>query len=237
MRTVDRILAVSDIHAENEKFIKLLTQTEYDPVRDLLVICGDMIDRGTENLDTLATSLKLHKQGAILLKGNHEQFLQQSLIEMLETDTWRTKPSEGLFNWVRYNGGATMYEEIKDLSTGKLSEILKFTQGLLLYSTIGNYIFTHAGANVVKTIEENTENELVWMEDTFLHCPAYWGKVVIFGHEPTWNLYPYNKKAKRANARIWYDTQYKDKIGIDCGSIFGGRMAALELPSYREFYV
>ena len=29
----------------------------------------------------------------------------------------------------------------------------------------------------------------------------------------------------------------KYKVGIDCGGVFGGRLAALELPTYREYYV
>lgn len=40
MRSVDRILAVSDLHAENSKFLKLLKQAEYTPEIELLVICG-----------------------------------------------------------------------------------------------------------------------------------------------------------------------------------------------------
>lgn len=236
MRIVDRILAISDIHGENQRLQSLLNQAQYDPVSDLLVICGDMIDRGTENLDVLKTCLMLKEQGAILLKGNHEQFLEQSIIEMIESESWRTKPSESLYNWVKYNGGAAMFEEIENLAPSKLSEILKFIQGLSLYFSTGKYLFAHAGANTRKPIEKNVEDDLVWMDDRFPYCPAYKGKVLIFGHIPTWNLNYYEKKFKKTNARIWFDQEYRDKIGIDCGGCFGGRLAAIELPSCREFY-
>ncbi|HWR05277.1 metallophosphoesterase [Sporomusa sp.] len=236
MRTVDRILATSDLHGQNKRFLNLLGKSEYEPDKDLLVVCGDLIDRGGENLDCLATCINLQKQGAILLKGNHEQFLESSLVEMIETDTWRTRPSEGLYNWVKHNGGAAMYEEIKDLSLGRLAEILKFVRSLSLYFTINNFIFSHAGANVAKPIEANTENELVWMDEDFPFCPAYTGKVIVFGHIPTWLLYDYDKAKIRKSARIWYDLDYQDKICLDCGGVFGGRLAAIELPSYREFY-
>ena len=237
MRTVDRVLATSDLHGQNTKTLKLLKKSGYEPDKDLLVVCGDMIDRGTENLACIATCQKLQQQGAVLLKGNHEQFLEQSLVEMLSSDTWRTNPSENLYNWVKYNGGATMYEEIANLSSNKQTELLKFVQNLRLYFTVGDFIFTHAGANIRKPIEENTEDDLIWMEDRFPYCPAYKGKVLIFGHEPTWKLYSYDKKFKKSQARIWYDSTYKDKIGIDTGGVFGGRLALLELPSYREFYM
>lgn len=236
MRTVDRILAVSDIHGENSKFLKLLEKAEYEPEQDLLVVCGDMIDRGTENLDTIKTCIDLQKKGAIILKGNHEQFAEQCLRDMVIADDW-SSPSMAIHTWITHNGGSNFYNEIENFSKEKLKELLKFFRSLPLYFTAENYIFTHAAANTKKPIEENTENEAVWAEDNFYYRPAYKDKIMVFGHTPTWLLRPYSKKNKPENAKIWFDPTFKDKIGIDCGSVFGGRLAALELPSAREFYV
>ena len=236
MRTIDRILAVSDIHGENRRLHKLLAAAQYDPDSDLLVICGDMIDRGKENLDTLATCAELRKKGAVLLKGNHEQFAQQGIADMMGNSVWRSHPGENLFNWYTYNNGAETFREIRDLPGGRLEEILDFVRALPLYFGLGSFLFSHAGANVRKPLAENTENETVWMDDTFPLSPAYPGKVLVFGHVPTWKLYPYDKKFKKTAAKIWFDSSHKDKVGIDCGGVFGGRLAALELPTYREFY-
>ena len=71
MRTVERILAISDIHGANKKLLNLLDKAEYNPVTDLLILVGDMIDRGEDNLDTIAICEELRSKGAILLKGNH----------------------------------------------------------------------------------------------------------------------------------------------------------------------
>ena len=238
MHTVDRILATSDLHGQNKKFHKLLKTMQYEPEQDLLIVCGDLIDRGKENLKCLAACQKLQRQGAVLLKGNHEQFLEQSLIEMLETHTWRTMPSDNLYNWVTHNGGAEMYNEIKDLSAEKLTAILTWIQSLPLYFTIGKFIFTHAAANTHKPIEENTEDEVVWADESFYYHRAYKDKIMIFGHIPTWllNKSGAENKDKNKNAKIWFDNVYKDKIDIDCGGVFGGKLAAIELPSMREFY-
>lgn len=235
MRTVDRILAVSDLHGEDTKFRSLLKEAQYDPNYDLLVICGDLIDRGRENLACLATCEKLQRQGAILLKGNHEQFLEYALIEMMYSDTWRKAPSQRLHDWIYHDGGSNMFDEIEQLPAAKLSEILCFVQRLPLFFSNGKFLFTHAGANVQKPIEENNEDELVWMDDSFPVAPAYADKVMIFGHIPTFHL-PDSQPNKK-QARIWYDNKYMDKIGIDCGGVFGGRLAALALPGYQEFYV
>lgn len=232
MRTVDRILAVSDIHGEHSKFLKLLEKVEYEPKQDLLIICGDMIDRGTENLYTIRTCIDLQKKGAIILKGNHEQFAEECLSDML-----LEKPSEALHLWVKHNGGSNTYDEFLTLPKTELNNLQKFFSTLPLYFTTGDYIFTHAAANTKKPIEENTEDETVWAEDNFYYRPAYKDKIMVIGHKPTWLLRPYSKKNTPKNAKVWFDTNFNDKIGIDCGSVFGGRLAALELPSRREFYV
>lgn len=44
MRTIDRILATSDVHGENKKLLSLLEKAAYGPDTDLLVVCGDLVD-------------------------------------------------------------------------------------------------------------------------------------------------------------------------------------------------
>ena len=235
MRTFDRILAVSDVHGEHDKFLALLKETEYDPASDLLIVCGDIIDRGTQNIETIRTCQKLQQQGAILLKGNHEQFAEECIKDMI-----LERPSESLQLWVCHNGGSNTYDELINLSKSELKDLLSFIRRLPLYFAVGDYIFVHAGVDSKKPIEQNKEDDLVWCEDSFYYCPAYKGKTVIFGHTPTFLLATpkkRNDKAYKRSAKVWYDTLNNDKIGIDCGSVFGGRLAALELPSGRVFYV
>ena len=235
MRTFDRILAISDVHGEHDKFLALLKETEYDPASDLLIVCGDLIDRGTQNLETIRTCQKLQQQGAILLKGNHEQFAEECIQDMI-----LERPSEALQLWACHNGGSNTYDELINLSKGELKDLLSFIRRLPLYFAVDDYIFVHAGVDSKKPIEQNKENDLVWCEDSFYYCPAYKGKTVIFGHTPTFLLATpkkRNDKAYRRSAKVWYDTLNNDKIGIDCGSVFGGRLAALELTIGRVFYV
>jgi serine/threonine protein phosphatase 1 len=246
MKSVDRILAISDIHGENQKFLKLLKTVSYDPTHDLLIVCGDMVDRGAETLATIETCKRLREEGAIILKGNHEQFMEQAIKTMLETYEWRQgRYPIDVHMWRKHNGGAGAFEEIKELLDEELQEILAFLKSLPCYYEVGSYFFSHAGANTSLPPDQNREDDLVWMSDSFQYCPGYAGKVMVFGHIPTWNLYPYPPEKKgglnaaaKKKARIWYDdANDNDKIGIDCGSVFGGRLAALELPSGREFYV
>ena len=243
MRTVDRILCTSDLHGQNKKFLSLLKTAAYEPDKDLLVVCGDLIDRGEENLAIINTCMDLQKQGNVIIKGNHEQFLEICLREMIVdgADGFGDVFTDNFMVWVGRNGGATTYEEIKDLPRRKLIEIYDFVKNLPTYYTNGKFIFSHAGADTRKPIESNNEDDLVWMEDGFPSCPAYKDKVMVFGHTPTWLLHTYTPNSRknkeyRKSAKIWFDEVNKDKVGIDCGGVFGGRLAMLELPSYRQFY-
>lgn len=233
MRAVERVLAISDIHGQNTKLLSLLDKTQYNAETDLLVLCGDNIDRGTENLAILTTCKKLIDDGAIVLMGNHEQMACQAIDDLIKNP--RTEEvTETLYYWIHYNGGGNFYNEIKDLSNDKLREIYHFLLELPHYFTCGSYIFSHGGANVAKPIGENSVDELVWMDKEFPFSAGYKDKIMVFGHVPTFRLTNIKDKEK---TKIWYDAVHRDKIGIDCGSVMGGRLAALELPSYREFYI
>lgn len=230
-----RLLAISDIHGQKRKLLSLLEKAAFDSSKDKLIICGDMIDRGPQNLATIELCRELQEKGAVLLKGNHEAFLEKAILELLKTDVWR-RPSSEMEFWIRENGGNMTFDEIEILPKERLRELLQFIQNLPLYHRENELLFVHAGVDRRQPIEKNSENDLLWANEDFYYNPAYSGQMVVFGHVPTWYLRPYNRKDRGRSARIWYDAVNKDKIGIDCGSVFGGRLAALELPSRREFY-
>jgi serine/threonine protein phosphatase 1 len=70
---------------------------------------------------------------------------------------------------------------------------------------------------------------LLWARDEFIFSPALKDYVIIFGHTPTCDMQSSNPMT------IWHD---KDKIGIDCGSVFGkGQLGCLRLDDMKEFYV
>ncbi len=146
-----------------------------------------MIDRGNENLATIRTCQKFQQQGAILLKGNHEQFAQECIQYML-----LERPSEDLQLWA-CNGGGNTYDELINLSKTELKDLLNFIESLPLYYIAGNYIFVHAGVDSKKPIKQNEKDNLLWCKESFYFCPAYKGKTVVFGHTPTFLLTPQKK--------------------------------------------
>ena len=63
---------MSDIHGHYTEFIKLLKVIEFSE-HDHLYILGDIMDRGTENLDIL--EYVIAHANVHLLMGNHEDML------------------------------------------------------------------------------------------------------------------------------------------------------------------
>lgn len=228
-----RILVVSDIHGQCDRFVNLLNIAKYNPKEDQLVVLGDLVDRGDQNFETLCFVAYLQKQGAIIIKGNHDELCKGSIIELLNNNVGNACDDHILC------GGPNTFNELKVLSKDELLQLYSFLHRLPLYYEIDNYIFVHAGVNAHIPLELNENNTLLWARDEFIYSPAYKGKVVVFGHTVTCTIpsLDLRKKILWQDIGVWFDIKNKDKIGIDCGGVFGGRQACLELPSRKVYYV
>lgn len=230
-----RILAVSDIHGQCDKFTTLLDKVEYNPVEDQLIILGDLVDRGKQNFDTLRMAAYLQSEGAIIIKGNHDELCEGTIVELLNDKT-------GILTEHHVQcGGLNTFNELKTLSKKELIQLYCFLHNLPLYYEIDNYIFVHAGVNSNLPLELNNSKTFLWARNEFIYTPAYEGKTVVFGHTVTYtipHLIPEDGKIYWKDINVWFDDiNNGDKIGIDCGGVFGGKQVCLELPSKKVFYV
>ncbi len=232
-----RTLVISDIHGELDMLTALLEKVAYTPDRDRLFLLGDYIDRGPNSKATLDKVMELVKEGAVALKGNHEDMMIKSLVDGNER-TWR--------NWTGRNGGdATLQnygfeldsflfkdddEFIKPhLHSDHLNRHLSFIQNLPYYIEEDDIIYIHAGVKPGVPLEETDPYELLWIRDDF-HANYAGQKTVIFGHTPTKGLYD-----DESNNSIYYGTN--SIIGIDGGAVFGGQLNCLVLPEKNEIAI
>ena len=76
-----KLFAVSDIHGYAELLKEALQNAGYDPANEehLLICCGDLFDRGSENYEVLKFFERPYRK--IMIKGNHEE----RLAEIIET--------------------------------------------------------------------------------------------------------------------------------------------------------
>ena len=85
-----RILAIGDIHGNFKRLISLYQKINFDPEQDLLILLGDYIDRGEENLRCLCWAMEMsEKKNVVALRGNHEQMmLYYYLLDQEEPGIW-----------------------------------------------------------------------------------------------------------------------------------------------------
>ena len=76
-----KLFVVSDIHGYAGLLKEALNKAEYNPENKehLLICCGDLFDRGTENFEVLRFFERIERK--VLIKGNHEA----RLLEILNT--------------------------------------------------------------------------------------------------------------------------------------------------------
>ena len=86
---VKRVIAVSDVHGHCRVFKALLEQVGYRPGEDGLVVVGDLVQKGPENLDTLRYAMELARSPhTFFLHGNHELKLEGDDAGIFEYVTW-----------------------------------------------------------------------------------------------------------------------------------------------------
>lgn len=133
----DCIKIIGDVHGEydglNEIFANHKRGTAY-------VFCGDLLDRGTKNLETLKFANSLKGNNIFFLRGNHEQRIEEYLT---------TGNFSGQFGRITY---PTLLDEVgsKDDLDELLSNYTKRLEDYLAFSFNGKkYLVSHAGIEPV----------------------------------------------------------------------------------------
>lgn len=70
------IWVVGDLHGCYTNLMNRLDAVGFDPAQDLLVSVGDLIDRGTENVECLDL---INQPWFLAVRGNHEQMMLDAI--------------------------------------------------------------------------------------------------------------------------------------------------------------
>jgi len=216
---------ISDIHGCYDEFMALLEKINFDPTVDAIYILGDVIDRGPDPLKCLQFVKKTNK--IHLITGNHEQMM---LDYYDQTETW---------NW-RSNGGGRMRALLNNFRLSgyetEADALLSYVRSRPYFKTLKvgetRYFLSHAGLSPTIPFSRQCPGDLLWSRAEFYEELSLKTHTCIFGHTPT----PYLHN-DRSNFDVWFDPRNKDKIGIDGGCVFGGRLNALRLDDHAVFYV
>jgi serine/threonine protein phosphatase 1 len=208
---MNKIFTIGDIHGCLGKLENLIEVIPANPKNDELIFIGDYIDRGSSSREVVeyVIGLKSKFKNIVCLLGNHEQMLLNYL-EGVEEKLYL------------YNGGKSTLSDY-DIKSSDVSDERKkkipethvfFYRSLLPYYQTNDYIFVHAGLMPGVPLEKQATQDLLWVRHQFIDSDYNFGKRVLFGHTPL------------SNPLIM-----ENKIGIDTGAVYGGKLTCVELPA------
>jgi serine/threonine protein phosphatase 1 len=223
---------VGDVHGRLDLLESLLGLIERDAKgrqadQRTLVFLGDYVDRGPDSRGVVERLISDPPQGFAthFLKGNHEAILLDFLEDAWRLDHWlmnggdATMRSYGVDTERLAHGGAAP-EAWREAFAEALPEAhLRFFRDLQLSVSFGDYLFVHAGVRPGVPLAAQSEADLIWIRGPFLSHADPFDKIVVHGHTPE------PEPVARQN-----------RIGIDTGAVFTGRLTALRLEAgVREF--
>jgi serine/threonine protein phosphatase 1 len=191
-----RIYAIGDIHGRADLLQSLLVEIERDMrrrpvIRPIQVFLGDYIDRGpaSSTVLTLLADWQMRGHEPIFLKGNHEQFLLSFLQTGEGLEAWEC--NGGLATLVSY--GVLPLRELAPTDKRAIHEALQrkmprdhrcFLRALKTAFCCGDFFFVHAGVRPGIALEDQDEDDMLWIRDEFLTSDDDFGKMIVHGHTP-----------------------------------------------------
>ncbi|WP_018996651.1 metallophosphoesterase family protein [Hirschia maritima] len=194
-----RVYAIGDIHGRADLLKKLMEKIREDvaksndpETRNAVVFLGDYIDRGFQSRQVidLLVGDEYKEFDLRFLKGNHEETFQEFLMNSGIGQRW--SQYGGIETLVSYNvqppRGRDNFDGWEQARLDLVEKIplshRSFLETLEVCLVLGDYVFVHAGLRPGRSLEEQSEKDLMWIRDDFLYHKDAFEKVVVHGHTP-----------------------------------------------------
>ncbi len=234
-----KLFVVSDIHGHYAELMEALDNAGFDRNDEshLFISCGDLFDRGKENLQVYDFVRGL--QHKILIRGNHEDMLYQALERgcITETDIWNETDITIVQmlgeNAVDANGCFDL-----TLHTEKIGEITAFIDSMLNYYETAKYVFTHGWLPITfegryPQIDKawRSASSSDWKVSHLLEWQQLYdvgamleGKTIVCGHRPALLGHMFDSSREPDSSDPFYG---EGIIAIDAGTVRSGRVNVL----------
>jgi len=222
-----RTYAIGDIHGHLELLRGAQTLVAQDRARvgdsnAPLVHIGDLTDRGPESAGVIAHLLAGMAAGKpwVALKGNHDRMFARFLADPVGQDPGLSCD----YTWLdpRLGGQTTLASygvPIEGLPRSEIHKLAlarvplahqRFLQNLKPYLLRGEALFVHAGIRPGVPLDEQTEDDLVWIRSPFLEDRRDHGPLIVHGH-----------------TALDAVTHFGNRLDIDSGAAYGRALAAV----------
>ncbi|MCI5115814.1 MAG: serine/threonine protein phosphatase [Candidatus Electrothrix sp. AW1] len=211
MTVLAKTCVIGDIHGCLNSLQTLLKLIENEA--GTFVFLGDYIDRGAESKEVVECILDFKKKhrNVITLLGNHEIMLINFLRGYDDGTFLRAGGKETLISYgikprTKPEKAARLFPE----------RHLNFFRELPLLWENEHGIYAHAGVEPGVHLTRQVSSYCLWVRDEFIETPYTFSKTIIFGHTV------FQEPLVQEN-----------KIGIDTGAVYGGKLTALLLPEKK----
>ncbi len=213
-----RTFVVGDLHGCVDELDRLL-DTIGPTSNDTLCFLGDYVDRGPSPQGVIERLVRLQGQGVpcIFLKGNHEDMFLAYL------------GYPGCYGEAFLaNGGQTTLASygIEGLRGPAAAERLPqshrdFLLTLRTQARFDAFLCVHAGVRPTRPLDEQTEEDLLWIREEFILSDHPFPYTVLFGHTP--------------QREVLLHLPFK--LGLDTGLVYWNKLSCFELEAKRLWQI
>jgi serine/threonine protein phosphatase 1 len=219
------IYALSDIHGCHDALVeaerRIVEDAERLPGRKLMMLLGDYVDRGPRSSDVLAHLCAPPPAdfGRFTLCGNHDDVFLKFLDDPDANSHWlefgapETAASYGLdLEYILLTEGRSVRTFRDMLVEAMPPEHIDLLRSLPTAVTVGHILFVHAGIRPGIPLEDQSDEDLIWIREPFLTQGPLLPCLVVHGHTPG----PIPVFGNR-------------RIGIDTAAAMGGSLTVLKI--------
>lgn len=221
------LYAIGDIHGDLEQL-----QTAHAMIEDdakgrahTVIHIGDLVDRRPDSKPVIDYLMSGQTAGKpwVVLRGNHDRmfaiFLQDPFAAdpILRPDyTWLHPRLGGRTTLLSYGVEYAEDKPLQQLHAEAVAAVppahLNYLLGLPNVWQNNRYFFCHAGVKPGVPLDQQIEDDLIWIRQPFHVSAEYYAKVIVHGHTPVDEV-----------------VHYGNRINIDTGAAYGKKLSTIVL--------
>lgn len=235
----NRLILVGDVHGRLDALLELMELVKYHPKRDHLVLLGDMVSKGPDNIGVLEYAMAVN---ASCVRGNHEDSILNSYAHLHHLPEPKINPPKGSDkkNQPRVHPLKMKDRDVARILKPKHIEYIGSCPAIMSLGKVGfhntNAAAVHAGLQWNIDSLEHQDPDVVFTMRTLMP-PQYtipreerdgvpWSKV--------WTEKQSEKTRHPDRMTVFYGhdaheglTLRKYSAGLDSGCVAGGRLTAM----------
>ena len=212
------IYAIGDVHGESDALASILARLPVEQT-DIVVFLGDLINRGgADPFGCVSQVIAFDRCRKFCIGGNHEESFREYL-EFGDFSVLNGMDVQSTLDSYERAGYPVVPGDPSSIPEDHARFYFQSEAWTLPFYITDDYIFTHAGWNLQRSLEQQSSHDLAWGNVKGYESPV-WTQTVVRGHTPM--------------PKVTF-SRAKHTIGVDTGCGMGGRLSAVALPSEKTF--